>query len=114
MLKDVPDEYLDRALRRLGQQLDATKKMWDVNAKCLIEIPDEKIRQDAALAILAYKWGRPVERQINAHANVSDFPDLLRRLQQSEAYRALENAEQKTVLGREITPGLPDPQQLRH
>jgi hypothetical protein len=44
LLKDIPDEYLDRALRRLGEQLNATKKIWDLNAKCLIEIPDEKIR----------------------------------------------------------------------
>src|SRR4029453_12100073 len=34
------DEYLDCTLRSLGEH-----------------IPDEKIRQDAALAILAYKWG---------------------------------------------------------
>jgi hypothetical protein len=50
---------VDPALRRLGKQLNATKEIWDVNKKKLIDIPDEKIRQDAALAILAYKWGRP-------------------------------------------------------
>src|SRR5262245_53121085 len=37
LLKDVPDEYLDRALRRLGEQLNATKKIWDLNAKRLID-----------------------------------------------------------------------------
>jgi hypothetical protein len=110
MLKDIPDEYLDRALRRLGDQLDATKKMWDVNAKRLIEIPDEKIRQDAALAILAYKWGRPVERQINAHANATDFPALIETMKQSPTFQALQNSSQKTVEGKEIPPELPTPQ----
>jgi len=65
-LAEIPDEFLDRALRRLGEQLDAVKLMWDVNAKAMIEIPDEKIRQDAAIMILAYKWGKPVERNISA------------------------------------------------
>ena len=110
VLKDIPEEYLDRALRRLGDQLDATKKMWDVNAKRLIEIPDEKIRQDAALVILAYKWGRPVERQINAHANASDFPSLIAKLNQSPAFQLLENSSQKTVEGKEIPSALPTPQ----
>jgi hypothetical protein len=60
LLKNFSDEYVDPALRRLGKQLNATKKIWDVNKKKLIDIPDEKIRQDAALAVLAYKWGRPL------------------------------------------------------
>jgi hypothetical protein len=81
--------------------------MWDVNAKEMVEIPDEKIRQDAALAILAYNWGTPVSRSIAAHGDVSDFPDLLRRLQNSPAAQALEDSEQKTVEGKEITPALP-------
>ena len=73
-LQEIPDEYLDLALRRLGEQLNATKKMWDVNAKEMIDIPDEKIRQDAAIMILAYKWGKPVERSIAATADVTNFP----------------------------------------
>src|SRR5262249_21761157 len=97
LLKDVPEEYLDCALRRLGEQLNATKKIWDMNTKCLIDIPDEKIRQDAALAILAYKWGRPVERQINAHANVKDFPALIDRIRQTDRFKELQNSSQKIL-----------------
>ena len=37
------------------------------------------------------------------------FPDLLHRLQESEAYREMENISQKTVEGKEITPALPEP-----
>jgi hypothetical protein len=107
LLKDIPDEYLDRALRRLGEQLNATKKMWDVNAKCLIDIPDEKIRQDAALAILAYKWGRPVERQISASGDFKDFPDLVNRLNSSAAFRESYASLEKPVEGKEVTSALP-------
>ena len=63
----------------------------------MVEIHDEKIRQDAALAILAYKWGRPVERQINAHANVTDFPSMLEKPKQSSAFLALRGSSQKPV-----------------
>jgi hypothetical protein len=63
---------------RLGEQLNATKKIWDLDAKCLVDIPDEKIRQYAALAILAYKWGRPVERAQVLHAKTEDFSEMLR------------------------------------
>jgi hypothetical protein len=106
-LAEIPDEYLDRALKRLGEQLDATKPMWDVVQKKMIDIPDERIRQDAALAIIAYKWGKPREQHLNITADVSSFPDLLRRLQASEAAKAIEDSSQKTVEGKEIPPALP-------
>ena len=107
-LDSMPDEYVQLALVRLGEQLNATKKMWDVNVKKLIEIPDEKIRQDAALAILAYKWGRPVERQISATAKFEDLETLQSRIAQSPTFKQI--ASQKTVLGEEMTPALQDPQ----
>jgi len=116
LLKDVPDEYLDLALRRLGEQLNATKKIWDMNAKCLIDIPDEKIRQDAALAILAYKWGKPVERNVNLNTNVKDFPAMLAELaasspafQEAEA----EMSSQKALEGHQSAPALPGPHQTK-
>lgn len=105
----MPDEYVRLALIRLGEQLNATKKMWDVNEKKLIDIPDEKIRQDAALAILAYKWGRPVERQVNVNAPAADFPNLLERLRNCPSYQAMmQNNEPKPVLGKEIPPAIED------
>jgi len=44
------------AMQVLPDELKATKGIWDINEKCMIQIPDEKIRQDAALVILAYEW----------------------------------------------------------
>jgi hypothetical protein len=100
-----PDEFLDRALKRLGQQLNATKKIWDPGVKLLIDIPDEKIRQDAAVMILAYKWGKPVERSISAHADFEDLGTLLQAMKDSPASQA---SLQKTVEGKVITHLLPD------
>jgi hypothetical protein len=111
-LDSMPDEYVRLALIRLGEQLNATKKMWDVNEKKLIDIPDEKIRQDAALAILAYKWGKPVERSISATAKFEDLAELQERLSQSPTFKQI--SSQKTVLGKEITPALQDPQGPDH
>jgi len=103
LLDSIPDEYLDRALRRLGEQLDATKPMWDVNKKKMIDIPDERIRQDAAAMILAYKWGKPVDRAITAHGDVDDFAAMLEKARNSPAFLS---SLQKTV---EVPPVLPQP-----
>ena len=71
---EFANEDVAAAMQVLRDQLKATKGIWDVNAKCTIEIPDEKIRQDAALAILAYEWGRPTEKKLVAVA-VPKIPD---------------------------------------
>lgn len=103
-LAEIPDEFLDRALRRFGEQLDAVKLIWDVNAKEMVEIPDEKIRQDAAIMILAYKWGKPVERSVTATGSPDDFAEMLGRFRQIESG----DSSQKTVQGKELPPALPD------
>jgi hypothetical protein len=48
-------------------------------------VPDEKVRQGAALAIFAYKLSRPVERSENLHlhATVDDFNALIDRVNAS-------------------------------
>jgi hypothetical protein len=78
--------------------------MWDVNTKKMIQIPDEKIRQDAALAILAYEWGTPVQRSISASGDFEDLESLLEAMKHSPAAQA---SLQKTVEGKEVRPELP-------
>src|SRR4029077_6388975 len=95
-LAEIPDEFLDRALHRLGEQLDATKPMWSVEEKRMIYLPDEKIRQDAAIMILAYRWGKPVERSITGHADMDDFEKALEIARDVQQRRSL----QKTVEGK--------------
>jgi hypothetical protein len=107
LLAEIPDEFVDLALRRIGEQLNATKPMWSVAKKIMIDIPDEKIRQDAALVILAYKWGKPVERSITAVGDVDDFAAMLERYRHSPA---AQDSLQKTVEGKEIALALPQSQ----
>jgi hypothetical protein len=95
-------------LKVLRDAKKATHHVFDTKTKKLKKVPDHKTRLAATTLSRAYHEGKPVERSIAAHGDVSDFPDLLRRLQQSEAYKALEDSEQKTVEGKEIPPALPD------
>jgi len=102
-LAEIPEEFVDQALRRLGEQLNATKPMWSVEKKKMIDIPDERIRQDAAVMILAYKWGKPVERSLSAHVDQNNFQAMVAK------YAHLQKESlQKTVQGKEIPPALPD------
>jgi hypothetical protein len=71
----------------------------------MIQISDEKIRQDAALAILAYEWGTPVQRSISASGDFEDLQTLLEAMKHSPA--AQHHSLQKTVEGKEVTPALP-------
>jgi hypothetical protein len=105
VLKQFPQGAVKKAIDVLEGQLKATKQIWDVNAKVMVDIPDEKIRQDAALAILAYEWGTPVQRSISAHADFEDLGSLLEAMRQSPASQ---DSLQKTVeKGKEVRPELP-------
>jgi len=86
LLKEFPDAKLHRAFEVLGEQLDATKKFYDMENKRVIDIPDEKTRHDAAIAILAYKLGRPVERSENlhVHATTDDLNELVDLIRSSK------------------------------
>jgi hypothetical protein len=42
--------------------------------------------------------------------NATDFPSLIKKMQQTSAFQALENPLQKTVEGKEIPLALPTPQ----
>jgi hypothetical protein len=95
-------------LRVIREAKLATHRVYDFELKKGIDVPDHKTRLAATMLDLAYREGKPVERQISAHADAKDFPELLRRLQQSEAYKAIEDSEQKTVQGKEVPPALPD------
>ena len=95
-------------LRVIREAKLATHRVYDFELKKGIDVPDHKTRLAATMLDLAYREGKPVERQISAHANANDFPELLRRLQHSEAYKAIEDSSQKTVEGKEIPPALPD------
>jgi hypothetical protein len=93
-------------LRVIREAKLATHRVYDFELKKGIDVPDHKTRLAATMLDLAYREGKPVERQISAHTDAQDFPELLRRLQQSEAHKAIEDSEQKTVDGKAVTPTL--------
>ena len=107
ILKFASDDVA-AAMQVLRDQLKATKGIWDINAKCMVQIPDEKIRQDAALAILAYEWGRPTEKKLVAVADAEDFQAMLDRFQASPVAQEKFGSSLLRVEGKEITAGVPE------
>jgi len=60
-------------------------------------VPGHKTRLAATTLSRAYHEGRPVERKEVLTANIDDFPERLRRLQQSERFKQLQNSEHSIV-----------------
>ena len=112
----LTEDDQEENLRVIREAKLATHRVYDFELKKGIDVPDHKTRLAATMLDLAYREGKPVERQISAHAGAKDFPELLRRLQQSEAYKAIEDSDssQKTVEGKEIPPALPEHQEGEH
>ena len=100
-------EDVEADLKVLRDARKACHHVYDTKKKKLVKVPDHKTRLAATTLSRAYHEGKPVERNLNLTADASDFPDLLRRLQQSEAYKAIEGSSQKSVDCKEVTPALP-------
>jgi len=92
---DLADLLVDQdasgAIKVLRSGLEATKLMWDGNVRDWVEQPDWKSRHDCALAILSYRFGKPVERQLQISGTFEDLGQLFGRIQSSPAaHRVLE------------------------
>ena len=94
-------------LRVIRQAKRATHRIYDGEQKRLIEVPDHKTRLAAVTLELAYTEGRPIERQISVSGDVDDFAAMLEKARQSPAFM---DSLQKSVIGNEIAPTLPEPQ----
>jgi hypothetical protein len=95
------------SLRVLREAKAATHRVYDPATKQLIEVPDHKTRLAAVTLELAYTEGRPIERQISVSGDVDDFAAMLEKAKQSPAFM---DSLQKSVIGNEIAPTLPEPQ----
>ena len=95
------------SMRVLREAKAATHRVYDPATKQLIEVPDHKTRLAAVTLELAYTEGRPIERQISVSGDVEDFAAMLEKAKQSPAFM---DSLQKSVLGNEIAPTLPEPQ----
>lgn len=95
--KEIPDERIAKAL---GDALTATQTTRSGTVE-----PDHKTRLQAATLALAYKVGRPIERQQVLTAKIGDTDaDFIERLAHSPALRAalrdaVEAAENRTLTG---------------
>jgi hypothetical protein len=81
------DQDSSGAIEVLRAGLRATKLMWDGNARDWVEQPDWKARHDCAMAILAYRFGKPVERQMVVAGSFDSFEKLVDRLKLSPLAR---------------------------
>jgi hypothetical protein len=100
-------EDVEADLKVLRDARKACHHVYDTKKKKLVKVPDHKTRLAATTLSRAYHEGKPVERSINANADLNKFPDLLKRLQNSPAYHALKASLQKPVDCKEVTPALP-------
>ena len=88
----------------IRQAKRATTRMWNIKTKKMEEFPDHKTRLAAVMLDLAYREGKPVERQISANGSLTDMKELLARLDTSPSYQ---ESLQKEVDCKEVTLALP-------
>jgi hypothetical protein len=99
-----------QAIQVLVGQLRAMKPFAH-NGVIVDWVPDEIIRQKAAIAILEWLHGKPREFQMQVRGEFEDLESLMQRMQQTPAGRAAlaRDSLQKTVhFGQEISPVLSD------
>ena len=97
--------HQQEAIQVLIDQLSAVKGIYRNGVK-IDEVPDEIIRQKAAIAILEWLHGKPRELQLQMSGDVEDFASMLERFRDSRFLP--ESYLQKTVQGKEIPPASPD------
>jgi hypothetical protein len=78
----------EKAVKVLEEALLATKVHWDGVAKRMVEEPDHKVRKDAAVDLLCFTDGKPIERREVVTLNFDSLEELQRRVQQSPALKA--------------------------
>jgi hypothetical protein len=76
-------------LRVIREAKKATHRIYDTEQKRLIEVPDHKMRLAAVALDLAYREGKPVERQIQVQDSYKEISVVLQELKQSPEARRL-------------------------
>ncbi len=73
----LTDQDATGAIKVLRAGLKATKKFWDANTREWVEQPDRKVQHESAMAILAYAYGKPIERQMVATGKFEDLAEIV-------------------------------------
>jgi hypothetical protein len=79
----------------LIDQLSATRKIYHQGI-CVDEVPDQVIRQKAAIAILEWLHGKPREFQMQVTGGFDDLGEMLAKIKGSDEWQRL-HSQQKTV-----------------
>jgi hypothetical protein len=77
-----------KALKALMEALEATRAVYSPKEKILINEPDHRVRAAAAVDILCFTDGKPVERREIVQINVDGNEDAQRKILESPAMRA--------------------------
>jgi hypothetical protein len=59
----ISDEHVEAASKAILEATRASGRMWDSDAKAIVETPDHRTRLAAGTLILAYRLGTPLQRQ---------------------------------------------------
>ena len=94
----MTDDDLAEDMRVLRDAKKATSRVWDIEQKKLVEIPDHKTRLAATTFSRAYKEGLPVQRQVVAVAEFKSIEDTIAKLRASpELLRAIANLNSQGI-----------------
>src|SRR4029077_8312146 len=83
----LADQDASGAIKVLRAGLAASKLMWDGNARDWVEQPDWRARHDCAMAILAYRFGKAIDRKLVVAGTFDSFEKLVDRLKFSPLAR---------------------------
>lgn len=85
----MTEEDAKENVRVLREAKKATHRIYDAEQGKLIEVPDHKTRLAAITLELAYREGRPVERQIQLQRNVGGLAETLEAANNSPEMQAI-------------------------
>ncbi len=71
------------AVETLRKNLKATRRVFMGKGHGFVQEPDARVRHEAAMAILAYAYGKPIERQIVASGSFLELSDIVARISAS-------------------------------
>lgn len=83
-----PPDLVAESVEVLRDCMRATRSQWSQARKDFIEVPDHRVRGEAARTLLAYGIGQPVQRVLTATPKTESPEELQERLFQSPAVRA--------------------------
>jgi hypothetical protein len=84
-------------LRVIREAKCATHRVFNLETKKMENLPDHKTQLAAVMLDLAYREGKPVERQMSLSGKFEDLLELQERVAQSQAFKQLTESSQKTV-----------------